>query len=397
VPFAVVDQVVRVVVSLVKAHFKSLDECLRKEGFQLRIQMIDVCPVVSGLRLIEVLQPHGDECVAIQIRQDVVLQLLAAGQFGPLDGFFQDGLAGDLSNGMTDQHLPGLIAVDFNVSVLHTHPGKGAVTIEGPCRNIVEMAMEADCIVFTDKVFLHSILWMCRCPAIWGEEWLFFIKGFCRDTFGGTVWKAVRSPGKPTDGGLVQHLNVGEVPAAKEPVLDIFHDILHFPFRLRVAFPAEHTLKVFRRDKSLECFRKYHITKVLTMDKNLVLIICYFPWLAIIELESKLVGVYCQLRSERGPAEIDELLPAEAHDSRKEVYLDPSGVIPVHPVLSEVRLHGYAGFGFRELFKRSERLLVCLWNMIFFADSHDEVEYRLFAHGRKVLVMFPQVIMNLAA
>ena len=75
---------------------------------------------------------------------------------------------------------------------------------------------------------------------------MLFLEGFRRDAFCGTVRKTIRGSCKPTESGLIKHLDVGELAATKEPVLDIFHYIFHFTLGLRVALTAEHTLEVFR-------------------------------------------------------------------------------------------------------------------------------------------------------
>lgn len=66
-PFAVVDEVVGVVVPLVKARLEGFDERLREEGFQLRIETADVRPVVSWPGFIKILQPHRGEGAAVQV------------------------------------------------------------------------------------------------------------------------------------------------------------------------------------------------------------------------------------------------------------------------------------------------------------------------------------------
>ena len=396
-PFAVVDEVVCVVVSLVEAYLEALYERLGKEGFQLRIDMVYVCPVVSGFGLIEVLEPHCDERVAVQIGQDVVLQFLAAGKFGALDGFVQDGLPGGLGNLVTDEHLAGLVAVDLDVAVLHTHPDESRVPVEGPSRNVVEVAMEVDGVVLAHKVFLHPILRVRGRTGIRRKVGLLFLEGFGRDTLRGAVGKAVRRPCEPAEGGLVQHLDVGELAAAKEPVLDVLHDILHLPFGLRVAFPAEHALEVLGRDKGLERFRQHEVSEVFTMDEDFVLVIDDLPGFASIEPERQLVGVYGQVRRERCLAEVNELMPAIAHHRHEEVHLHPPGIVPVHPVFPEVRLHGDPGSGLLKFLEGAESLLIRLRDTILVTDAHHKVEHRLFTHSWEVRMMLAQMVMDLAA
>ena len=107
------------------------------------------------------------------------------------------------------------------------------------------MAMEADSVVLPDQVFLHSILRMRGSARIGSKVGLLFLEGFRRDAFRGTVRKTIRGSCKPTESGLIKHLDVGELAATKEPILDIFHYILHFTLGLRVTLAAEDALEVF--------------------------------------------------------------------------------------------------------------------------------------------------------
>ena len=244
---------------------------------------------------------------------------------------------------MTDQHLPRLVAVDLDVPVFHAYPDKSPVTVEGPRGNVIEVAMEVDGVVLAHKVFLHPVLGMGGDSRVRSKAGLLLHERLRRYPFRGAVGKAVRGPGKPAENGLVQHLNVGELPSAEEPVLDVLYDVLDFPLGLRVALPAEHALEVLGRDERLESLRQHEVTVVLAVDEDLVLVIDDLPGFATVEPEGQLVGVYGQVRSERGLAEVNELMSAIAHHRHKEVHLHPPGIIPVHPVLPEVRLHGDPG------------------------------------------------------
>src|SRR5574344_673253 len=133
------------------------------------------------------------------------------------------------------------------------------------------------------------------------------------------------------------------------------------------------------------------------MYEDLVLIIDNLLRLASIELERQLVGIYGQLRGKRCLAEERELMTAMAHHCSEEVHFHPSGVIPMHPVFTEVCLHRHPGGRFRLLLHRAKRLLICLGYLILVPDAHHKVEHSLLAYGRKVRMMLPQMIVNLPA
>lgn len=145
---------------------------------------------------------------------------------------------------MADQLLPRFVAVDLDMALFDTGPHEGAAAVVCPRRNVVEVAVEVDGVVPAHEVFFHSVPGMGRCPDIRGQERLFVLEGLCRYPFRRAVGQTVCRPGKPADGGLVQHLHVGELPAAQKVIFDVLDNILHFAFRLRVAFPAEHALEV---------------------------------------------------------------------------------------------------------------------------------------------------------
>ena len=133
------------------------------------------------------------------------------------------------------------------------------------------------------------------------------------------------------------------------------------------------------------------------MDEDFILIVDNLLWLPAIELEGQLVRVYGQLRGEGRLTEVCELMTAIAHHRREEVHFHSSGIIPVHPVLTEVYLHRLSGSRFGKLLHRTEGFLIGLGDAIFVADTHHQVEHRLLAHLREVCMMLPQMVMNLAA
>ena len=92
----------------------------------------------------------------------------------------------------------------------------------------------------------------------------------------------------------------------------------------------------------VERLREYVVAKILRVDEHGILVVYYLLRFATIVLKCLLVSIDCQVGSEGGLAKPHILLAAATQYHDKEVYLDSSLVLILHPHLLEVHLSIFA-------------------------------------------------------
>ena len=156
------------------------------------------------------------------------------------------------------------------------------------------------------------------------------------------VRESVGCPRQPTDSLFVQLLDARERATPQEVILHIFHSIFYFTFRFRVGLAAKDALEMRLVHIRVERLREYVVAKILRVDEHGILVVYYLLRFATIVLKRLLVSIDGQVGSEGGLAEPHILLAAATQYHDKEVYLDSSLVLILHPHLPEVHLSIFA-------------------------------------------------------
>ena len=87
-----------------------------------------------------------------------------------------------------------------------------------------------------------------------------------------------------------------------------------------------------------EAVGKYQVSQVLLDEKNLVLVINYFPRHSREIFKGKFVGINCKNGSKRRTAEINKFITATAKTHCKKIHFQWNALRSLHPAFTKIAL-----------------------------------------------------------